>query len=114
MYDELFSAYVDADDKVVKAENERDDAVINIVRAIQGDNSYVEFTGPYDKPQFYNECVEEWETIMGAKVEDDELYLITTDGDFNDEKTWFRWRHYGTMNLSDFVYSLRTLCINKN
>ena len=104
MYDELFSAYIDADDKVVKSENERDDAVINIVRAIQGDNDYVEFTDPYDKPQFYNECVEEWETIMGAKVEDDELYLITTDGDFNDEKTWFRWRDYGTMSLSDFIY----------
>ena len=102
----LFEKFDELSKVVDKAEQDRLKCLYELVAKIQEnifDGNPIEFTFETTYPRFYDEIVDEWDTILGAMVEDDTLY-IRTDGNF-----WFNWEHYGRFDVVDFVDILQNI-----
>ena len=105
--DNLFEKYADLSIAVNVAENNRRNCVNKIVETLQNKTElgYVKFTEYTGFPTFYDETINQYETIVGAKVVDNYLY-ITTDVNF-DSMSWFDWTDYGELFLDDFIFIIQ-------
>ena len=99
-FDACYEISISAETRVIQS-------IMDIVSAIQKDYGvdYIKFTDETTYPRFYDEIIDEWESIVGAKVVNNELYF-TTDSTF-DSTSWFKWEHYGRFDYNDFVYILK-------
>ena len=102
----LFDKFDELSKVVDEAENNRRKCLYELVAKIQEnrfDGNPIRFTDATTYPRFYDECIDEWETILGAKVEDDTL-LFTIDN-----IVWFNWADYGRFDFVDFTYILQNI-----
>lgn len=89
------------------AESNRRKYVAEIVEGIQKEYGidHIKFTDETSYPTFYDNTINEMETIVGAKAVDGVLFL-TTDVTFS-TMCWFDWTHYGEMELDEFIYIVK-------
>lgn len=89
------------------AESNRRKYVAEIVEGIQKEYGidHIKFTDETSFPTFYDNTINEMETIVGAKAVDGVLFL-TTDTTFS-PMYWFDWTHYGEMELDEFIYIVK-------
>lgn len=89
------------------AETKRRKYVAEIVESIQKEYGieYIKFTDETSYPTFWDNTINEMETIVGAKAVDGVLFL-TTDATFS-PMCWFDWTHYGEMELDEFIYIVK-------
>lgn len=102
----LFDKFDELSKVVDEAENNRRKCLYELVAKIQEnrfDGNPIKFTDATAYPRFYDECIDEWETILGAKVEDNTL-LFTID-----KSSWFNWEHYGRFDFADFTFILQNM-----
>ena len=102
----LFDKFDELSKIVDEAENNRRKCLYELVAKIQEnkfDGNPIRFTNATTYPRFYDECIDEWETILGAKVEDDALFIRIGNSD------WFNWEHYGRFDFVDFTYILQNI-----
>ena len=117
----LFENYDEKANLAIKAENDRRNAICDIVRELQKKYhyGYVDFNID-NLPDFWDETRGEYEKVLFAKVVDNELYFIVDSQDYeeyNMDAYWFIWHHYGTMELEEFVWHLHnevTILENKS
>ena len=100
----LFDKFDELSKVVDEAENNRRKSLYELVAKIQ-ENEFngnpIKFTDATTYPRFYDECIDEWETILGAKVEDDTLFIRVGSSD------WFNWEHYGRFDFEEFTFILK-------
>lgn len=89
------------------AETKRRKYVAEIVESIQKEYGidHIKFTDETSYPTFWDNTINEMETIVGAKAVDGVLFL-TTDATFS-PMCWFDWTHYGEMELDEFIYIVK-------
>ena len=117
----LFENYDEKANIAIKAENDRRSAICDIVKELQKQypNGYVDFDKD-NLPDFYDETMGEYQKVLFAKVEGNELYFIVDSQDYDENDMsmyWFIWHHYGTIDLEEFVWHLHnevTILENKN
>ena len=111
----LFENYNLAVEKQADAQREVEDAVNAIVKELQKERGYVEFTMDTGYPTFYDETIGR-DLIIAVKYvdEDDEIKLITDSqgcqpGDEESEDKWFSWYLYGDLNFNELVNMLKVI-----
>ena len=111
----LFENYNLAVEKQADAHREVEDAVNAIVKELQQEVGYVEFTMDTGYPTFYDETTGR-DLIIAVKYvdEDDEIQIITDSqgcqpGDEESEDKWFSWYLYGDLNFNELVNILKDI-----
>ena len=110
----LFENYNLAVEKQANAQREVEDAVNAIVKELQQEVGYVEFTMDTGYPTFYDDTTGRDDLIIAVKYidEDDEISIITDSqgclpGDEESEGEWFSWYLYGDLNYNELVNILK-------
>lgn len=90
-----------------QAEDNRRKCIAEIVERIQKEYGldHIKFTDETSYPTFWDNTINEMETIVGAKAVDGVLFL-TTDSTFS-PMCWFDWTHYGDLELDEFIYIVK-------
>lgn len=109
----LFDNFNLAVEKQADAQREMENAVNAIVKELQKERGYVEFTFDTSFPYFYDDTIGR-DTIIAVKYveEDDEIKLITDSqgcqpGD--EDAEWFSWYLYGDLNFNELVNILKDI-----
>lgn len=97
----LFEKYEELAKQGRKIQQNKKDLIIDIVAKLQEgtDNGYIEFTDETSYPNFFDESLGEYDSVIKARVNNGTLELITA----NDEDIWFEYESYGELELDDFV-----------
>ena len=111
----LFDNYYKAADVLKSANYGVEFAISDIVKVMQGEQGYVEFTDETLFPIFHDDCVGDTDSIVAARwnEEEGELQFITDSQHVNpDDATdndWFYWKDYGTFDFYNFIHILESM-----
>lgn len=114
----LFKNYNEKANLAIKAMQEREIALNNIVKELQTKfpNGYIEFEDD-NMPDFWDITMDEYQKVVFAKVkEDGELYFVVDSQDYNldefedkskVEELFFEWHNYGKIDIEELVWHLK-------
>lgn len=114
----LFKNYDEKANLAIKAMQEREIALNEIVKELQTKfpNGYIEFEDD-NMPDFWDRIMAEYQKVVFAKVkEDGKLYFVVDSQDFNldefedkseVEELFFDWHNYGETDIEELVWHLK-------
>lgn len=114
----LFKNYDEKANLAIKAMQEREIALNNIVKELQTKfpNGYIEFEDD-NMPDFWDITMGEYQKVIFAKVkEDGKLYFVVDSQDYNldefedkseVEELFFEWHNYGDIDIEEMVWHLK-------
>lgn len=114
----LFKNYDEKANLAVKAMQEREIALNEIVKELQTKfpNGYIEFEDD-NMPDFWDITMGEYQKVIFAKVkEDGKLYFVVDSQDYNldefedkskVEELFFEWHNYGETDIEELVWHLK-------
>ena len=114
----LFKNYNEKANLAIKAMQEREIALNEIVKELQTKfpNGYIEFEDD-NMPDFWDITMDEYQKVVFAKVkEDGELYFVVDSQDYNldefedkskVEELFFEWHNYGKIDIEELVWHLK-------
>lgn len=114
----LFKNYDEKANLAIKAMQEREIALNEIVKELQTKfpNGYIEFEDD-NMPDFWDMTMNEYQKVVFAKVkEDGKLYFVVDSQDFNldefedkseVEELFFDWHNYGETDIEELVWHLK-------
>jgi hypothetical protein len=84
-----------------KIQQSKKDLINDMVAKLQEgtDNGYIEFTDETSYPNFFDDTLGEYDSVVKARVNNGTLELATA----NDIDIWFDHEAYGELDLDDFV-----------
>lgn len=97
----LFEKYEELAKQGRKIQQNKKDLINDMVAKLQEetDNGYIEFTDETSYPNFFDDTIGEYDSVIKARVKEGTLELITA----NDIDIWFEHEAYGELDLDDFV-----------
>lgn len=97
----LFENYEELAKQGRKIQQSKKDLIVDIVAKLQEgtDNGYIEFTDDTSYPNFFDDTLGEYDSVVKARVNNGSLELVTA----NDIGIWFEHETYGELDLDDFV-----------
>lgn len=106
----FFDNYTEKSNEFFLAQNMRKSALNELVSNMlhKMNKPYIEFTDETSYPYFYDVTIEEYESVCGAKIQNNQLYLCLTT-ELDEPTNWFNWEQYGTIDMEDFVNILYTI-----
>lgn len=114
----LFKNYDEKANLAIKAMQEREIALNEIVKELQTKfpNGYIEFEDD-NMPDFWDMTMNEYQKVVFAKVkEDGKLYFVVDSQDYNldefedkseVEEMFFDWHNYGDTDIEELVWHLK-------
>ena len=99
---------------LTSAQNQVSDAINEIVKNLQGEKGYVEFTAETSYPYFEDDTIGR-DAIIAVRwnEEERELQFITNSqgvpSDEASEEDWFHWMDYGKFDFNEFVFILEQM-----
>lgn len=114
----LFKNYDEKANLAIKAMQEREIALNEIVKELQTKfpNGYIEFEDD-NMPDFWDITMGEYQKVIFAKVkEDGKLYFVVDSQDYNldefedkskVEELFFEWHNYGETDIEELVWHLK-------
>ena len=97
----LFEKYEELAKQSRKIQQNKKDLINDMVAKLQEntDNGYIEFTDETSYPNFFDDTLGEYDSVVKARVNNGTLELATA----NDIDIWFDHEAYGELDLDDFV-----------
>lgn len=97
----LFEKYEELAKQGRKIQQNKKDLINDMVAKLQErtENGYIEFTDETSYPNFFDDTIGEYDSVVKARVNNGTLELATA----NDIDIWFDHEAYGELDLDDFV-----------
>lgn len=104
----LFEKFDELTTEFFSIKSEREKCVANIVEKLQKktEDGFIRFTDETSYPLFYDETINEYESVVGAKAVNGVLYIATNTKFEEDDLCWSDWKRYGQLDLIELVYIL--------